>query len=44
MFLKSNMCRVALEAGCYQLLLLLSIKIGALSWHLIEILTQFFQS
>lgn len=44
MFLNSNVCHVALEAGSYQLLFLSSIKIGALSQHLIKILNQLFQS
>lgn len=43
-FLKSNVCHVALEAGGYQLLFLWSIKTGALSQHLIKILNQLFQS
>lgn len=44
MFLKSNVCHVALQAGSYQPIFLLSIKTGALSQHLVKILNQLFQS
>lgn len=44
MFFKSNIYHIAVEAGSYELLLLLSIKIGALSQHFINIFNQPFKA